>query len=263
MTAREITITNWGELYENAESRKRKKLAWVPVPNHHDSVGYCRLIARPDGVELFAAWILILQVASKCPERGFLGSSDGRPYGAAELSVKTRAPEELFVRALPVLEKLGWITAKPPFPETPAESPEVPARPPEVPARHDPTPSLKERKNERNERNEPPTPNKVGGLIPENLRGDIFEKLWTEWKQHRREIRKPLTPTSEAKQLKRLSEMGMARAIKAVENTIEKGWQGVREPDPDEKTAPPGNATPDFEIGELQKKTAQLLEGES
>ena len=258
---REVTITNWGELYENAESRKRKKLAWVPVPNHHDAVGYCRLIARPDGPELFAAWILLLQVASKCPERGFLGSSDGTPYDVADLALKTRAPEDLFVRAMPVLQNLGWLTINPPFPETSGQSAEVPARHPEPPARHDATPAAKERKKEGIEGNEPPTPTGGGGVIPENLRGEKFEKVWAEWKTHRREIKKPLRPTTEAKQLQRLSAMGPDQAVKTLEHTMTNGWQGIYEPDESDQPAKPGNATPEHELNELEKKTAQLVRG--
>ena len=104
-----FTINDWDTLFENCSSRKLRNLNWVPIPNGHDSVEYSRLMNRKDGPEIFAAWILLIQVASKCVERGVLKSSNGRPYDAEELAVKTRAPEKIFVKALPYLCSSGWI----------------------------------------------------------------------------------------------------------------------------------------------------------
>ena len=104
-----FTIANWESQFENAQSRKLKALAWVPIPNGHDSLAYCRLIKRKDGPEIFTAWILMVQLASRCAERGVLASSDGRPYAADDMAVKSRAPERLFTKALPELIRMGWI----------------------------------------------------------------------------------------------------------------------------------------------------------
>ena len=58
-----------------------------------------------------------------------------------------------------------------------------------------------------------------------------FEKAWTDWIAHRKEIRKPLKPTQIRKQLEELAAIGESRAIATINHTITKGWQGLREPD--------------------------------
>ena len=106
------SVTDWGELYENHETRKRKSLFWVLVPNSHDSLGFVEIMERPDGLEVFGAWNLILQVASKCPVRGLLANAKGRPYTAREIAKKTRANADQIENALKVLVEIGWIHAE-------------------------------------------------------------------------------------------------------------------------------------------------------
>ncbi|MEZ5328035.1 MAG: helix-turn-helix domain-containing protein [Verrucomicrobiales bacterium] len=65
---------------------------------------------------------------------------------------------------------------------------------------------------------------------------DQFREAWSEWRQHRSEIKKKLTPTSMKRQFKELSEMGEQRAIAAIEHSIKGGWQGIFEPS--QKTTP-------------------------
>lgn len=74
--------------------------------------------------------------------------------------------------------------------------------------------------------------------IPKILNTERFRAQWEAWKQHRRETRKKLTPTSASRQLKRLEKMGHDNAIAAIEHSIANGWQGIFEPDG--KQARPG-----------------------
>lgn len=60
---------------------------------------------------------------------------------------------------------------------------------------------------------------------------DNFKTTWKAWEAHRTEIKKKLTPTQKAAQLKRLGKMTEQDAIAIIENTIEKGWQGLRAED--------------------------------
>jgi hypothetical protein len=57
-----------------------------------------------------------------------------------------------------------------------------------------------------------------------------FREVWSEWIQHRKEIKKPLTATSVKMQLKEFSEIGEQRAIAAIHHSIKKGWRGIFEP---------------------------------
>lgn len=83
-----------------------------------------------------------------------------------------------------------------------------------------------EKKEEKTKDKEPPAP-----PVPPALASPEFERAWADWQQHRREIKKPLKPTMIAAQLRAFEKMGTARAIAAIDFTIEKGWQGIREPD--------------------------------
>ena len=67
--------------------------------------------------------------------------------------------------------------------------------------------------------------------FPEKLDNDAFRAAWTCWTNHRTEIRKPLKLTQTEAMLKKLATWGPDRAIAAINYTIEKGWQGLREPD--------------------------------
>ncbi len=66
-----------------------------------------------------------------------------------------------------------------------------------------------------------------------------FAEAWHRWTKYRKEIKKPITPTMAESQLKNLAAMGEGRAIAMIENTISKGWQGLREEvDPQRGNAP-------------------------
>lgn len=66
--------------------------------------------------------------------------------------------------------------------------------------------------------------------IPEALKTPDFVSAFDRWEKHRREIRHALTPTSRAALLKKIGEWGPARGVAAINHSIEKGWQGLFEP---------------------------------
>lgn len=102
-------IKNWDKLYENNRTRELKNLAWVPFPNSHDGDGFTQLISERDGTALFGAWVLIVQVASKCDPRGTLLRSNGAPHDSASLARMTRGTEKHIRQALITCEEVGWI----------------------------------------------------------------------------------------------------------------------------------------------------------
>jgi hypothetical protein len=71
----------------------------------------------------------------------------------------------------------------------------------------------------------------VGQLIEPDLpfKSDAFTAAWALFAKHRRELRKPLTPTSTRMALKQLGSIGEQRAIACIELTVRMGWQGLRE----------------------------------
>lgn len=96
-------IRDWDERYENNRSRRVQNLQWVPTPNHHDGDGYIYVMSLPDAAEIFAGWMLILQVASRCHPRGTLVRANGTPHTAESLAAKTRGRVKWFEKALATL----------------------------------------------------------------------------------------------------------------------------------------------------------------
>lgn len=103
-------VKNWDALFETYETKKLKRLTWVPMPNKHDGKGYRRILKLQHGPMVYAAWLLILQVASKCEPRGILRDEDG-PLSALDLSDKTGFPEKYFELAFNHLtaKEIGWL----------------------------------------------------------------------------------------------------------------------------------------------------------
>ena len=58
------------------------------------------------------------------------------------------------------------------------------------------------------------------------------------WVQHRKEIKKPMTPLSASRLVASLTKMGAMRAGKAIDHSIKNGWQGVYEPDKNDDVRP-------------------------
>lgn len=59
---------------------------------------------------------------------------------------------------------------------------------------------------------------------------DEFRAAWGEFEQMRREMRKKLTPTSTRRLFVKLLRMGERDAIRALNRSVENGWQGVFDP---------------------------------
>jgi hypothetical protein len=109
------SVTNWEELFETCETRKLKAIHWWPKPNKHDGLGFKRLAQQRDKVELYAAWNLIGDIASKTPppNRGVLIRS-GKALTAEDLSLMTGFPQVIFEKAFSFFTspELGWMTVQ-------------------------------------------------------------------------------------------------------------------------------------------------------
>jgi hypothetical protein len=65
---------------------------------------------------------------------------------------------------------------------------------------------------------------------PPGLDSVEFREAWSDWLQHRAEIRKPLKPTAASNKLRQLASWGVERAVVAIRHSIGNGWQGIFEP---------------------------------
>lgn len=102
-------VKDWDIHFEIAQSRRCGKMLWVAIPNKHDGMGFRRIMAHARSAELFAAWVLILQVASKMSTRGVLCNE--RPLTAEDLHFRTGLAQEAFELAFDELVKpeYGWL----------------------------------------------------------------------------------------------------------------------------------------------------------
>ena len=104
-----LRIKDWDRHFENAESRKRDRLAFVLIPNRQGSF-YCEMMLEEDGLELYAIWVQLLAVAS-CTKpksrRGELVMGNGRPHDARSLAMVLRIPQEKLERAIPFFLNSG------------------------------------------------------------------------------------------------------------------------------------------------------------
>ena len=221
-------IANWGETYENADTRKRKSLFWVLVPNAHDGLGFCSIMEREDGPAIFGAWVLILQVASKCSNRGSLTSSKGRPYTARDIATITRAPVESIQDALNVLVEIGWVVA-----DSSADHPDKVADHPDVSA--DVGLSVvtkKERKRMKESRPQTPTGGDEGGesgiAIPSPHSDDkVFMSAWNQWERYQQQSgNRRWGPVMRYAHLEHLATMSPEDAATSLCDAMMKGWQG-------------------------------------
>lgn len=145
-------IRDWGNLYENSRSRVVDDLTWVKFTNRHDGENFSMIMAHPEGAKIFSAFVLMVQIASRCNPRGTLIRSTQVPHDGTSMAVKCRAPKEWFEIALPYLEtQTDWIEVEEFEPKRQSGDAQVPSIC---------RPSAEERKKERIERKK-----EGGGLV--------------------------------------------------------------------------------------------------
>lgn len=59
------------------------------------------------------------------------------------------------------------------------------------------------------------------------FKSEEFRTSWEEWTDFRKEIKKPLTPTTIKRQLKLLQSFGEQQAIASINQSICASWQGL------------------------------------
>jgi len=245
--ATQYTVRGWNDTFENSQSRKYKRLTWVPVPNKHDGKSYRRLIVMPNGPALYAAWLLVVQVASKCPKRGVLADEDG-PLTAEDLSLKTGCPEPLMSEALHVLSSpdIHWLEAEGDAEDEVGVDQESATSP--LPVQWNESPQNRTEGNgteengiegeqkeaasaavgsskvsKRRPKSDAPIP------LPPELDTPEARTALDEYREHRRQKRTSLTPLAERKLLGEWAGKGSIRFVAAVNHSIANGWQGVFE----------------------------------
>ena len=102
-------IKDWQLNFEKAQTRKVDKMQWVAIPNKHDGTGFRTLSELKNGIQIYGAWQLILQIASKCSPRGLLVDKEGKPLTSNEMRLKTGFPASVFENSFSDLINIGWL----------------------------------------------------------------------------------------------------------------------------------------------------------
>lgn len=63
--------------------------------------------------------------------------------------------------------------------------------------------------------------------VPEPLRTDRFRTAWADWLEHRKRIKRPLQPASQARTLAQLAAFGEEWAVDRIYQAIDSGWRGL------------------------------------
>ena len=63
--------------------------------------------------------------------------------------------------------------------------------------------------------------------IPSAINTPLMQQAWSAWAEHRREIKKPLTPKSAIQQMRLLASLGADVAVETIRASIIGGWQGL------------------------------------
>ena len=106
-----LRIREWDKNFENAGSRKLKRLEWVAIPNKTDGEGYTALVDHPDAAAHLGAWYAIVEAASKQDPRGNLPGGIPHTIGGIcrSLGRMSRLPSEIFQHVIPRLLEIGWL----------------------------------------------------------------------------------------------------------------------------------------------------------
>ena len=97
-------IKDWDAHFENDRSRNRIQCSFVCVPNKQHGMGFCRIMAEPDGAAIYGIWHCIVGACSQQRKRYGWLTSDGDKavsgWGVEDLALKFRRPESEIARAL-------------------------------------------------------------------------------------------------------------------------------------------------------------------
>lgn len=111
MPGQVITIRDFTGHFTVSQNRRNEgPFGWIAVKTKHDGKGFRRLMMHDHGAAIYGAFLLMVQVASKCPKHGVLADEDG-PLTTEDLELKTGCPKKVFDEAIEVLSSKGiaWI----------------------------------------------------------------------------------------------------------------------------------------------------------
>lgn len=104
-------VRDWNENFENADTRKLKRMRYLLLPTDLDKDAYVELIDHQSGPAHFGVWVALLELAAQGKPRGDLARSNGEPHTIYTMARLTRIPERTIETALERLcsKSVGWL----------------------------------------------------------------------------------------------------------------------------------------------------------
>jgi hypothetical protein len=259
-------IRDWERCFENNRTREMKRLGWVPVPNRHDGDGFRAVIHHEDGLKMFGAWVLILQVASKCKPRGSLIRDNGLPHTAQTIARMTGSEAGDIYIAMEYLatSDVAWLSVEDfasPQEGATATQEDADGPPPPSQAAADSALERKGIEQKGSEQNAStasainttqalPSPaptegqsrgqfvNTFPALIPPEF-GAEFREQWDKFCRHCSEGERGVTKARAGSIMDGFEAWGEDRSVEALKYTIHRGWFSVYEDKGNQRSAQP------------------------
>lgn len=235
-----IRIARWAEHFEKNRTRELRAMTWVPVPNRFDGDGYTELVDHPDGPAHFGAWIILIEVASKCDPRGTLirqGPGGALvPHDAKSISRMTRFPVPVLESAIARLSEIGWLEVVE-LADGLLDASHVDAVPPHGDAALSRARGRGRTGEERGEEGQESRGARAHTHgddlpeLPEGLRTEAFQTALADWMRYKQERRENYKPTGLKHLLSSLERRGAEEATEALQVAMAQGWQGPAAPD--------------------------------
>ncbi len=103
-------IKRWSSRFENAQSRRTKDLNHSLTPHELNSTHLEHLMSKEGGPTALAVWHILIQLATRCPQRGLLVDEDG-PLTDKTIAKACHLTEAQVSKALSLLmsESIDWL----------------------------------------------------------------------------------------------------------------------------------------------------------
>lgn len=238
-------IKDWDQTFENRLSRRLDTLRYVSITNKQDSGAFVQLMRTPSGIIAYGVFIALVQIGSKCPERGKLTDDKG-DWTPARFAKRFGTPVKVVETAFDMLmsAEIGWLV------DAATVQSAHTAR----------TPSAQDAHTERTSGAHRAQP-MGGGIVVEGtvpygkvLKGKVretrpktgaapplvlpvvldtaeFRSAWDDYEANRKEAgHSKLTTRGREIKLKELADWGHDVAVQSIRESIANGWQGIFKP---------------------------------
>lgn len=103
-------ITRWSSRFENAQSRRTKDPNHSLMPHELNSTQLEHLMKQESGPLALGVWHILIQIATRCPQRGLLVTEDG-PHTDTTIAQACHLSEGQIAQALNLLMSpaVGWL----------------------------------------------------------------------------------------------------------------------------------------------------------